>query len=136
MKLESRQRRRGGGWAKVATILMVSALGVLAGRVAAGGVIIPRASVLLTGIVSDSICGSDHGIAKPRDAECTRSCVALGAHYTLMVGRLKVGKKMYFLHGHESDLDRFAGKEVSVKGREIGRDMIFIDEVTRSYGGR
>jgi hypothetical protein len=50
-----------------------------------------------------------------------------------MVGKLKVGKKMYLLHGHEADLERFAGKEVRVKGRALGRDAIIVDQVDRSY---
>jgi hypothetical protein len=50
-----------------------------------------------------------------------------------MVGKLRVGKRMYILQGHEADLDRFAGKEVTVKGRAFGRDRIIVDQVDRSY---
>jgi hypothetical protein len=107
---------------------------VLAAAIAARGVIMPPLpGVMLTGMVSDSVCGSDHGIKAPGDPECTRACVELGAQYSLMVGKLKVGKKMYLLRGHEADLDRFAGKEVTVKGRALGRDIIIVDQVDRSY---
>jgi hypothetical protein len=50
-----------------------------------------------------------------------------------MVGKLKVGKKMYLLFGHEADLERFAGKEVTVRGRALGRNTIIVDQIDRSY---
>jgi hypothetical protein len=119
---------------KMAPVLIISAMTIMAAAVAAGSVIIPpRSGFTLTGIVSDSVCGSDHGVRAPGDPECTRSCIELGAQYALMVGRLKVGKKMYLLHGHEADLERFAGKEVRVRGRALGRDTIIVDQVDGSY---
>jgi hypothetical protein len=39
---------------------------------------------------------------------------------------------MYILHGHEADLERFAGKNVTVKGRALGRDTIIVDQVDGS----
>jgi hypothetical protein len=72
-------------------------------------------------------------VRAPGDPECTRACVELGAQYALMVGKLKVGKKRYVLYGHEADLERFAGKEVSVKGWALGRDTIIVDQVDRLY---
>lgn len=114
-------------------VLSMSVTIILAIAVAAGSVIIPpRSTVTLTGMVSDSICGSDHGILAAGDPECTRACVQLGAQYALMVGKLKVGKAMYILHGHEADLERFAGKNVTVKGRALGRDTIIVDQVDGS----
>jgi len=50
-----------------------------------------------------------------------------------MVGKLKIGKKMYVLHGQKADLERFAGKEVRVKGRALDRDTIIVDQVDGSY---
>jgi hypothetical protein len=115
----------------VLTLLLTMILAIAMAR---GSVIIPQQStVALTGIVSDSVCGGDHGIKAAGDPECTRSCVELGAQYALMVGKLRVGKRMYILQGHEADLDRFAGKEVTVKGRAFGRDRIIVDQVDRSY---
>ena len=119
---------------KMVPILIISAMTIMAVAMAAGKVIIPpRPAVTLTGIVSDSVCGGDRGIKAPGDPECTRACVELGAQYALMVGKLKAGKKMYLLYGHETDLERFAGNEVSVKGRAVGQDTIIVDEVDRSY---
>jgi hypothetical protein len=115
-------------------VLIVSLTMVLTIAMAAGSVIIPqRSTITLTGIVSDSVCGSDHGIRAAGDPECTRACVELGAQYALMVGKLRVGKKMYVLQGHQSDLERFAGKEVRLKGRALGRDTIIVDQVDGSY---
>ncbi len=122
---------------KMVPVLIISVLMILSVEIAAGNVIIPPLPprVTLTGIVSDSVCGGDHGIRARGDPECTRACVELGAQYALMVGKLRVGEneKMYILHGHEADLDRFAGKEVRVMGRALGRDAIIVDQVDRSY---
>jgi hypothetical protein len=119
---------------KMVPVLIISAMTILSVAMAARNVITPPLrSVTLTGIVSDSVCGGDHGIQAPSDPECTRACVELGAQYALMVGRLKVGKKMYLLRGQEADLYRFAGREVRVKGRALGRDTIIVDQVDRSY---
>jgi hypothetical protein len=119
---------------KMVPVLIISAMTIMWVAIAAGNVIIPPVpGVTLTGIVSDSVCGGDHGIRAPGDPECTRACVELGAQYALMVGKLRVGKKMYLLRGHEADLDQFAGKEVRVKGRAFGRDSIIVDHVERSY---
>jgi len=57
----------------------------------------------------------------------------LEAQYALMVGKLKIGKKMYVLYGQKADLERFAGKEVRVKGRALDRDTIIVDQVDGSY---
>lgn len=135
MKVEDAgERRPTTPLLKKAPVLIISGLMIMSVAIAASKAIIPPLPrVTLTGIVSDSVCGGDHGIRAPGDAECTRACVELGAQYALMVGRLRVGKKMYILHGHEADLERFAGKEVWVKGRTLGRDFIIVDQVDRSY---
>lgn len=135
MKIED-MGERGPGTLLLRAVPVLVATGamMLAIAIAAGSVIIPqRSTVRLTGIVSDAICGSDHGIKAAGDAACTRSCVELGAQYALMVGRLKVGKTMYVLRGHESDLDRFAGSEVTVKGRMLARNTVIVDQIDRSY---
>ncbi|HZP32007.1 MAG TPA: hypothetical protein VFB23_01500 [Candidatus Acidoferrales bacterium] len=119
---------------QAAPALIISAAMVLAVALVARSMIIPeRPTVVLTGIVSDSICGADHGIRAVGDAECTRACVSLGAQYALMVGKIRVAMKMYVLQGHQADLERFAGKAVTVKGRASGRDRIIVDQVVRSY---
>jgi hypothetical protein len=118
----------------VLAIVLIAAMTIVAGAAAAIIIPVPPA-ITLTGIVSDTVCGSDHGIMAPGDTECTRACVELGAQYALMVGKLKVGKRMYRLMGHEADLYRFAGTEVRIKGRALGRDTIIVDQVDRYYGG-
>jgi hypothetical protein len=119
---------------KIIPFLITSALMIAGVAMAAGSVIIPlRPSVTLTGIVSDSVCGDDHGIMAQGDAECTRACVELGAQYTLMVGKVKVGKRMYLLYGHKNDLQELAGMKVTVKGRAVSREAIAVDQVYRSF---
>lgn len=119
---------------KMVPVLIISAMTIASVAMAARNVIIPSLlSIRLTGIVSDSVCGGDHGTKAPGDPECTRACVELGAQYALMVGELKVGKRMFILHGHEADLERLAGKEVTVKGRALSRDTIIVDRVDGMY---
>jgi hypothetical protein len=81
-------------------------------------------AVVLTGIVSDTTCGSGHGTGVRGDPECTRTCVELGAGYALAVG-----KKVYMLQGHQAKLDRFAGEPVLVKGRIVSRDTVAVESV-------
>jgi hypothetical protein len=119
---------------KIIPFLILSALMVTVVALAAGSVIVPlRPSVTLTGIVSDSVCGEDHGIMAPGDAECTRACVELGAQYALMVGKMKFGKKMYLLYGRKDDLHELAGMKVIVKGRALSPEAIAVDQVYRSF---
>jgi|SRR5690348_6476819 hypothetical protein len=113
-------------------ILLISATAIVAGAAAAIIIPVPPA-ITLAGIVSDTVCGSDHGIIASGDAECTRAWVELGAQYALTVGKLKVGQRMYRLMGHKADLYRFAGREVKIKGRALGRDTIIVDQIDRSY---
>jgi hypothetical protein len=80
------ERKRTAPLLKMLPVLIISAMTVLAAAIAARGVIMPPLpGVMLTGMVSDSVCGSDHGIKAPGDPECTRACVELGAQYSLMV---------------------------------------------------
>jgi hypothetical protein len=109
---------------KAATILMILAAAISAGSV----VVEKRVAITLTGIVTDSLCGADHGIKALGDPECTRTCVELGAQYALAVG-----KKLYVLQGHQADLERFAGNDVRVKGHTAGRDTVIVDQVDRLY---
>lgn len=113
---------------KIAPLLIFSVL-VLVATLSAAVIVSDRhVSITLTGIVTDSLCGMDHGIKALGDPECTRTCVELGAQYALAAGR-----KVYVLQGHEMDLERFAGSEVRVKGRTAGRDRVIVDQVDRLY---
>lgn len=71
----------------------------------------------LTGMVSDSMCNTQHMGGTP--AECTRSCVGHGAKYTLIVG-----DKVYALNTTDKALrgvlDQEAGKNVTVTGSVNG----------------
>jgi hypothetical protein len=66
---------------------------------------------ILSGIVSDSMCGKGHTINGRGDRDWTRSCVNLGADYALVVDR-----SLFILKGHEAELDEFAGQSVTVAG--------------------
>lgn len=79
----------------------------------------------LTGIVSDTSCGSTHGTNTQGDAECTRQCVKLGADYALAVG-----EKVYVLQGHRDELNQFAGETVVISGKVINRYTVAVDSVT------
>jgi hypothetical protein len=69
------------------------------------------APTVLTGTVSDSMCGAQHMEKGKSAAECTRECVKGGTKYALVVG-----KKVYMLEGHEAELDKVAGMKAKVKG--------------------
>ncbi len=98
----------------------LAALALLFGSVLAFAQSAPKADkagrpATLTGVVSDSMCGSRHMMPGKSDAECTRACVKGGSDYVLMVG-----KKMYTLKGDAADLDKYAGERVTVKGSLTG----------------
>lgn len=108
--------------------LMIAGV-IMAAALSAGAINVDkRSAVTLTGIVSDSLCGNDHGIKAVGDPECTRTCVELGAQYALVVG-----KKLYALQGHQADLERFAGMQVRVRGRAESRDTVIVDHVSGWY---
>jgi len=119
---------------KIAFVLIASGLVICSGLAAATWAasigVNQQTAVTLTGIVSDSLCGSDHGIAAQGDPACTRLCVRLGAEYALVVG-----KRLYVLQGHQPDLERFAGRPVRVRGRAVTRDTVAVDQVSGWYSG-
>jgi hypothetical protein len=80
---------------------------------------------ILTGIVSDSQCGSTHSMKGEGDRECTRLCVRIGCQYALAVG-----KDIYILEGQETELGEFAGEEVIVIGSRVGDNTISVDSVS------
>jgi hypothetical protein len=75
-------------------------------------------SKTLTGMVSDSMCGAKHMAKDKSAADCTRECVKQGSKYALVVG-----KKVYTLEGHEAELDKLAGMQVTVKGNVSGETV-------------
>jgi hypothetical protein len=77
----------------------------------------------LTGVVSDSMCGAHHMAKDKSPAECTRMCVQQGQKYALVVG-----KKVYTLEGHESEVDKLAGSRATVKGT-VKSETVTVDSV-------
>jgi hypothetical protein len=69
----------------------------------------------LTGEVGDAMCGRKHMDGEGTPAECTRSCVAHGSKYALVVG-----EKIYVLETSDKSvlalLSQQAGKNVTVTG--------------------
>jgi hypothetical protein len=77
------------------------------------GLAAPAHKQTFTGEVGDAMCGSKHMEGTP--AECTRSCVAHGSKFALIVG-----EKIYTLDTNNQEalktLDRQAGKNATVTG--------------------
>jgi hypothetical protein len=111
---------------KLVSVLIIAGIGTAAGMSAAASIVVKQdqSGIALSGIVTDSVCGITHGTATHGDAECTRMCVELGAGYALAEE-----KKVYALKGHESELNRFAGDRVLVKGKVVGRDTVAVESV-------
>ena len=80
----------------------------------------------LTGVISDSTCGSTHMVKDKSPAECTQMCVKDGMKYALAAE-----KKVYTSKGHEAELAKLAGQRVTVKGTLKG-DMLSVQEVAAS----
>lgn len=72
----------------------------------------------LNGVVSDSMCGAEHMAKDKSAAECTRECGKSGSDYALVVG-----KNVYTLKGNASDLHKYAGERVTVKGSASGNTI-------------
>jgi hydroxyethylthiazole kinase-like sugar kinase family protein len=69
----------------------------------------------LTGTVSDAMCGAHHMMKNATAAQCTRECVKQGSDFALVIA-----DKVYTLKGDKSQLDKFAGQNVTVKGKVDG----------------
>jgi len=85
-----------------------------------------RAATILTGVVTDSMCGARHMAKDKTPAECTRMCVKDGMKYAL-----GGDKKLYILEGHEEELSKLAGQRVTVKGTLKG-DTLSVQQVAAS----
>ena len=96
---------------------------------APGAAAAPQAKTqMLTGVVSDAMCGAKHGMANMTDAQCTRIC-AKDRGYALVVG-----KDVYTLKGHEADLDKFAAETVTVTGAVNGKAVTVASVVPAKKG--
>jgi hypothetical protein len=83
-----------------------------------------QSSQTLTGTVSDAMCGANHMMQGKTAAECTRECVKQGSDFALVTGG-----KVYTLKGNKSQLDKFAGESVVVKGKVSGT-TISVDSIS------
>jgi hypothetical protein len=81
------------------------------------GLAAPARRQTFTGEVGDAMCGSKHMEGTP--ADCTRSCVAHGSKFALIVG-----EKIYILDTTDDaalkTLDKQAGKNATVIGTVNG----------------
>jgi hypothetical protein len=111
---------------RVFSALVISSMVTAVGTWAATSIVNSQhQSVLqLTGIVSDSDCGSTHGTKIHGDAACTRLCVSLGAEYALADGT-----RIYVLRGHPAELNAFAGEMVVVRGKMVNRNTVEVESV-------
>jgi hypothetical protein len=70
--------------------------------------------VVLTGTVSDSMCGAKH-MTTGDNAKCARSCVKGGAQYSLVVS-----DHVYAMDEKKEELEKLAGQTVTVTGSLSG----------------
>ena len=74
-----------------------------------------QAAQSISGTITDTMCGTHHMMQNKTAAECTRECVKSGSDYALASG-----EKVYILKGDKTQLDKFAGQKVMVKGTISG----------------
>jgi hypothetical protein len=85
--------------------------------------IFAQATQTLTGTVSDAMCGAHHMMKGATAAQCTRECVKQGSDFALVSAG-----KVYTLKGDKTQLDKFAGENVVVKGKVSGT-TISVDSI-------
>lgn len=76
----------------------------------------------LRGTVTDSMCGNKHMMKNLSAADCTRACLKSGSDFALAVG-----DKIYILKGERTQLDKYAGAQVVVKGAVSGTTVTVKD---------
>jgi len=111
----------------------MAGIGVLVIAAAWAGISRASDDVVVTGYVSDSMCGLDHsamqdkhgGVARFSDAACVKACVEGGAKYVLAD---REGNRTYNLKDQHK-LEKFAGQRVQIRG-ELKGDMLDPDKVT------
>ena len=77
-----------------------------------------QSSQTLTGTVTDAMCGAHHMMQGASAAQCTRECVKQGSDFALVSGG-----KVYTLKGGKTQLDKFAGQNVTIKGKVDGKTV-------------
>jgi hypothetical protein len=82
-----------------------------------------QSSQTFTGTVSDAMCGAHHMMQGASAAQCTRECVKQGSDFALVSAG-----KVYTLKGDKSQFDKFAGQNVTIKGKVDGK-TITVDSI-------
>ncbi len=77
-----------------------------------------QSSQTLTGTVSDTMCGAHHMMQGASAAQCTRECVKQGSDFALVSAG-----KVYTLKGDKSQIDKFAGQNVTIKVKVDGKTI-------------
>jgi hypothetical protein len=72
----------------------------------------------VTGMISDDMCKQKHMRPGHSDADCTRVCVKSGSKYALVAG-----DKIFILKGDAKQIEKYAGKKVSVTGEVAGNSL-------------
>ena len=89
-----------------------------------GWALLAQSSQTLTGTVSDTMCGAQHMMKDVSAAKCTRECVKQGSDYALVSGG-----KVYTLKGKSSELDKYAGQNVTLIGKVSG-NTVTVDSIS------
>jgi hypothetical protein len=79
------------------------------------GAAFAQSNQAITGTVTDVMCGAHHMMQGKTPAECTRECVKQGSDFAIVSGG-----KVYTLKGDKSQFDKYAGQNVTVKGKVDG----------------
>ena len=106
--------------------MQIKFIGTVAALVLGTASLFAQATQTLTGIVSDAMCGAHHMMKDATAAQCTRECVKQGSDFALVSGG-----KVYTLKGDKTQLDKFAGENVVVKGKVSGT-TISVDSISSS----
>ncbi len=88
------------------------------------GSLFAQSSQTFTGTVSDTMCGAHHMMKDATAAKCTRECVKQGSDYALVSEG-----KVYTLKGKSTELDKYAGENITVRGKLSGA-TITVESVT------
>ncbi|WP_348269662.1 hypothetical protein P8936_15100 [Edaphobacter paludis] len=87
------------------------------------GTAFAQSGKIITGTVTDAMCGAHHMMQGKTRAQCTRECVKEGSDFALASG-----DKVYILKGDKSQFDKFAGQNVTIKGKVEGK-TITVDSI-------
>ncbi len=92
------------------------------------------ASMTMTGMISDSMCGASHAKmmemhkdAKMTDKDCTLACVKAGGKFVFVSG----GKVYNISNQSRAELTKYAGQNVKLTG-DLSGDSITVSKVAAS----